>query len=230
MGKKIKVDELPGEIIYRYRLCNGLTTLNSDLNDDKKILMVYFDMRPFEEFDKAKKNPVLKDLLEIDDETIRIFYKDMCDAIHVDETISFRTKMSVKAAKFVLIALAHAVLDRDTVKSVVKNCGVNFHKYGEILSLEEFVAEEKPIIKLRAKERKLLDKFKRACGDERRGLETYVRLNRKLFEYLTEEFGCEVAINKYAEIRYEDLKAVERYPKASKKLLQSLRNRYDWLP
>ncbi|MBE8955549.1 MAG: hypothetical protein SR2Q5_07835 [Quinella sp. 2Q5] len=166
MGKDIKVDDLDNEIIYRECLRNGLTALtNDEYDDDEKVLVAYFYMRPLDMYDFKNNSTVLKKLTGNDKDLIGIFYKDMCEAIHVErrDFISFRTKISsVESAKFVLVSLACGILGKDVVEGIMDDCGV---------SLDECL---KPLIELRKKERRRLEYLRERYGD--RGLDKYLRL------------------------------------------------------
>lgn len=152
--KFVKVNDFHGESVDEDCLRDGLNALEDfDLSADEKLVKVYRAMRTLEEHDFDNGNPVMKQFTD-DDELIRILYADMCDALHAKATINFRTKMSLESAKFILIALARAVLDKSTVKSIMHDCGVSFEDYGRRKALKEFIADSsKPIIKLRGKYR-----------------------------------------------------------------------------
>lgn len=191
MGKDIKVDDLDNEIIYRECLRNGLTALtNDEYDDDEKVLVAYFHMRPLDMYDFKKNNStVLKKLTGNDKDLIRIFYKDMCEAIHVERRnfISFRTKISsVESAKFVLISLARGVLGKDVVEGIMDDCGVGL---GEC---------PKPLIELRKKERRRLEYLRERYGDS--GLDEYLRLTdeeRDELDDLQAKYGKRKGVEKF---------------------------------
>ena len=153
--KYVKVDDFPGASTFEDCLRDGLNALEDyDLSADEKLVKVYRAMRTLEEHDFKNGSDVMKQFTD-DDALIRIFYADMCDALHAKTIINFRTKMSLESAKFILITLARAVLDKSTVKTVMRDCGVSFEDYGKRKSLEKFIDDRngKPILKLRGKYR-----------------------------------------------------------------------------
>ena len=127
----------------------------------------------------------------------------MCDAIHVKEQISFRTKMSVESATFVIVALALTALDKKVVKKIMEDCGVSFEEFGKKKALEDFIAKcrdnDKPIIKLRRKERKRLEIIKVRYGEDK-GLQEYLKLSekeRETIDCLQDESGKSKGVQKY---------------------------------
>lgn len=147
--KFVEVVDFHGASTFEDCLRDGLNALEDfDLSADEKLVKVYREMRTLEEHDFNNGNPVMKKFTD-DDELIRIFYKDMCDALHAKTIINFRTTMSLESAKFILIALARAVFDKSTVKTIMQGCGVSFEYYGSRKALKEFIADStEPIIKL----------------------------------------------------------------------------------
>lgn len=190
MGKDIKVDDLDNEIIYRECLRNGLTALtNDEYSDDEKVLVAYFHMRPLDMYDFKKNSTVLKKLTGNDKDLIRIFYKDMCEVIHVErrDFISFRTKISsVESAKFVLVSLARGVLGKDVVEGIMDDCGVSL---GEC---------PKHLIELRKKERRRLEYLRERYGD--RELDKYLHLTdeeRDELDDLQAKYGKRKGVEKF---------------------------------
>lgn len=120
--KAINVNDLSNAVVYEKCLRDGLTALtDSTLADAEKIVAAYFAMRVFEEHDFQRGSPVLKDKFKLDDKIITAFYKDMCKVIHADEEINFRTDMTINCAKFVIVALARSVLNKETVKAIMRD-------------------------------------------------------------------------------------------------------------
>ena len=175
----VKVNDCPGNVVYKKCLRDGLTALTDFyLSDDEKIIEAYNSMRTPEEIDFKNGNPVMKQFTD-DEELIRIFYKDMCDALHGKNSISFRTKMTLEGAKYVLIALSRKILGKKAVKSVMEEVGVSFDEYGKHSALEKFIdtcdRQEKSIIKLRKKERERLKSLQKTYGSKV-GLKKYLKL------------------------------------------------------
>ncbi|MBE8953719.1 MAG: hypothetical protein SR1Q7_11345 [Quinella sp. 1Q7] len=172
--KFVKVNDSFGEDTLEDCLRNGLNALEDfELSADEKLVKAYREMRTLEEHDFDNGNPVMKQFTD-DDELVRILYADMSDALHAKATINFRTTMSLESAKFILIALARAVLDKSNVKTIMQDCGVSFEDYGRRKSLKKFIADStEPIIKLRGKERERLDSLQARYG-KKVGLKKYL--------------------------------------------------------
>lgn len=153
--KAVNVNDLSSAIVYEKCLRDGLTALtDSTLADAEKLVAAYFAMRPFEEHDFQNKSPVLKEKFKLTDKVIAAFYKDMCSVIHADEEINFRTDMTINGAKFVIVALARSVLDKEIIKAIMRECDVSFKDFGKRKALENFIADCNtqglPIIRIRA--------------------------------------------------------------------------------
>lgn len=155
---------------------------NADLSRETKLKRIYREMRPLKVADRKAGGAIMRRFIS-SEALDKIFFGDLCLAVHENEKRDFRTKISLESALFILVALARGVLDKETVKSIMRKFGKNlFETYGRRKSLKNFIERRKrkgkPIIKLRKKERLLLKKFQREYGREV-GLEKYLDRRQK---------------------------------------------------
>lgn len=130
-------------ILFREGLKVAKRRKNNKISAEEALVLLYFFMRPFEEYDYYNNaNEVMKTFVE-EDEVIAAIYKDMSNVVHcahneeynseVDERtdIKFRTKVPFKAALRLFVALACDVLGEDKVKKFMDETPFKFEKYGD---------------------------------------------------------------------------------------------------
>lgn len=130
-------------IFFREGLKIAKRKKKNKISDEEAIVLLYFFMRPFEEYDYHNNgNKVMKTFVE-EYEVSAAIYKDMSNVVHcalkeeykseVGERtdIKFRTKVPFKAALRLFVALACSVLGEKKVKKFMDKTPFKFEKYGD---------------------------------------------------------------------------------------------------
>ena len=142
-------------ILFREGIDIAARKFNDEISDKHAVILLYYVMRPFEKYDFHNQNNKIMKIFSADEEIFKSMFSDMSDVahsacrnednLHVEDRkkISFRTKTTFKGAFRIFVALARSILGKDTVKKIMKSCGIKFKKYGSKKSREHYVEKNK---------------------------------------------------------------------------------------